>query len=228
MTQLFDQVAGKFAGDIDRALSAGRYVRGEFFVELARQSIPRGSHVLDYGCGPGRLSALLEDCGLRVHGVDTSPGMIEQARALIKPGSSMTFKSITEAAEALPPATYDAVVCSSVIEYVPDADELLQLFRASMRPPGVLVISFANAASRFRQQWEKERENNPMGPGARHTWAWPQFKTLLQRNGFETVTEPLYFESPWDWRFWGKWFRRSARIGSLGVVVARPAGSGRS
>jgi hypothetical protein len=96
-----------------------------------------------------------------------------------------------------------------------------------MRPPGMLVISFANAASRFRQQWEKENENNPMGPGAHHTWTWPQFKALLERNGFEPVTEPLYYESPWDWRFWGKWFRRSARIGSLGVVAARPTGPGR-
>lgn len=223
MTMLFDQVAGKFAGDIDQAISDGRYIRGELFVQLARQAIAPGSFTLDYGCGPGRLSRLMEGCGLRVRGVDTSPGMIEQAQKLVRPGSTMTFAAIEKAIDALPPATYDAIVCSSVIEYVPDADELLQQFRAALRPGGTLIISFANAASHFRKQWQRQAGDNPMGPGQHHVWTWPEFSALLERNGFRPVTQPLYYESPWDGRFWGPWFRRSAKVGSLGVLVAKAA-----
>jgi SAM-dependent methyltransferase len=228
MSELFDNVAGKFAGDIDHALKAGRYVRGEYFVELSRTWVPKGSYVLDYGCGPGRLSRLLQGLGLRVFGVDTSVGMIEQARSLIQPGSDMGFSAIEKSDEAMAPERYDAVVCSSVIEYVPDADGLLQQFHASLKGPGVLVISFANKASRFRQSWEREAASNPMGPSQHHTWDAAGFKAMLERNGFEVVTEPLYYESPWDWRFWGHWFKRVALVGSLGVLVARKRPSARA
>jgi 2-polyprenyl-3-methyl-5-hydroxy-6-metoxy-1,4-benzoquinol methylase len=220
MSQLFDQVAGKFADDIDDMIGCGRYVRGDLFIDLARRKLPQGASILDYGCGPGRLSGQLASAGFTVKGVDTSPGMIEQARSLIKPGLSMSFQSIQDPAEALPAKTYDAIVCSSVIEYVADADKLLQQFKAALRPSGQLLISFANASSYIRKRWQREAGGNPMGPGQQHVWTWPQFRTLLQRNGFQPVTEPLYFESPWDRHAWGRWARRSSLVGSLGVLVA--------
>ena len=225
MTALFDQVAAKFAKDIDDVIQSGRYVRGDLFTELASRNLPAGCYVLDYGCGPGRLSGLLAARGFRVRGVDTSPGMIEQARTLIKPGSTMSFEAIQEAAEALPAKSFDAIVCSSVIEYVEDADGLLKLFRAALRGQGQLVISFANSSSYIRKRWQREAGGNPMGPGQHHVWTWPQFQDLLARNGFVARTAPLYYESPWDGHVWGKWARRSAQVGSLGVVVAGVSGA---
>lgn len=220
MTALFDQVAAKFAYDIDDMIGCGRYVRGDILTDLARRNLPAQAEVLDYGCGPGRLSGLLAAQGFKVKGVDTSAGMIEQARTLMKPSLKLAFEVIREAAEALPPSRYDAIVCSSVIEYVLDADGLLQQFRSSLRPQGQLVISFANASSYIRKRWQREAGGNPMGPGQHHVWHWSQFKALLERNGFRAQTQPLYYESPWDRHLWGKWARRSAQVGSLGVVVA--------
>jgi 2-polyprenyl-3-methyl-5-hydroxy-6-metoxy-1,4-benzoquinol methylase len=221
MSALFDNVADKFAGDIDHAVKAGHYVRGDYFVQLAREWIPPGAYVLDYGCGPGRLSRLLQQCGLRLFGVDTSAGMIEQARTQAAKDGSIEFKVIERSADAMAPQAYDAVVCSSVIEYVPDANALLQQFRDSLRGPRMLIISFANSRSYFRKRWEAEAVANPMGPGQHHTWDHASFEALLARNGFRLVTSPLYFESPWDWRPWGRWFKRVPQVGSLGVVVAQ-------
>lgn len=216
----FDRLAGKFAADIDQAVGAGHYVRGNYFAELVRRWIPAGSYVLDYGCGPGRLGRQIQACGVRVLGVDTSVDMISQARSQAEAGADLRFEVIADAQELSSEGPYDAIVCSSVIEYVPDADGLLQLFRSSLRAPGVLVISFANSRSVFRRRWEREPGDNPMGPAQHHTWDFAQFKALLERNGFRIVTRPLYFESAWDWRFWGRWFRRVALVGSIGVVVA--------
>lgn len=221
MKNLFDEVAKKFAGDIDDVMQKGSYVRGELFVDLAKKRIPSGGYVLDYGCGPGRLSLLLAQEGFRVRGVDTSAGMVEQARLLDQKGLNVEFEQIGQFNEALPPNTYDAIVCSSVIEYVANADELLQGFHRALRESGVLIISYANEASYWRKRWKRDTAVNPMGESQHHLWDWKSFETLLTRNGFGTTTPPKYFESPWEGRPWGKWFRNSSYVGSLGVVAAR-------
>lgn len=40
---------------------------------------PRGAHILDAGCGPGRLAGYLATVGHRVVGVDVDPALIEAA-----------------------------------------------------------------------------------------------------------------------------------------------------
>lgn len=222
MTTLFDAVAGKFAGDIDQSIRSGSYVRGDLFMRLARRHIEVGNKVLDYGCGPGRLSMLLARGGLIVHGVDTSAGMIDEARRLsLAGGGQVSFSTIEKPEEATPSGAYDAVVCSSVIEYVDDAAGLLRRFHDTLRAGGHLVISFANRSSCYRRKWMKELSDNPMAPSQRHVWNWPEFKRLLREGGFESLGTPRYFESPADRPPLGALLRRSPYFGSLGVVAAR-------
>src|SRR6478609_8265095 len=53
---------------------------GEGVVDLlAPQS---GERILDVGCGTGHLTAKIAQAGAQVFGIDASPAMIEQARAL--------------------------------------------------------------------------------------------------------------------------------------------------
>ncbi|AXI80825.1 class I SAM-dependent DNA methyltransferase [Peterkaempfera bronchialis] len=56
----------------------GQLAAGEWLAA----SLPPGSRVLDLGCGTGVPTARrLVDAGLRVVGIDLSPGMVERARA---------------------------------------------------------------------------------------------------------------------------------------------------
>ena len=48
--------------------------------ERLRPLFPRGSRVLDLGCGTGEDALFLASLGVDVHGVDVSPAMIEKAR----------------------------------------------------------------------------------------------------------------------------------------------------
>ena len=222
MKQVFDQVANRFARSIDGTIQAGHYARGDLFVELAQQAFATNGHVLDYGCGPGRLSLLLANEGFRILGVDTSPGMIAEANSLDRRGLPVKFTAIETADEALAAATYDGIVCSSVIEYVADADALLNGFRRSLRDSGALIISFANSGSIFRWYWERRAPPNPMGAAQHHVWTWREFRALLARNGFVTVTKPRFFDWPMGRGAFGKFFDRLPFLGSIGVVVARP------
>jgi len=219
----FDAVAERFALEIDRAILQNGYARGRVILELAQRAIPPGHSVLDFGCGPGRLSLLLARAGFRVRGVDISEGMLAQARTLDRRGLNLEFEIIKEHEEILQPDSCDAIVCSSVIEYVVDPDELLRQFHAALRKSGVLIVSYANKSSLWRKSWD--RRANPLFVPHHHVWHWRGsrgFRALLGRHGFRTVDGPTFFESPFDLRPWGRWLRRVSLVGSLGVVTARP------
>src|SRR5271165_2264405 len=79
-TSLFNETAAEFAYRADRQIDSGRYWRGDLFLAAALSSIRSKGYILDYGCGPGRISALLARRGFRVLGLDPSPAMIAIAR----------------------------------------------------------------------------------------------------------------------------------------------------
>ncbi|KUI45172.1 SAM-dependent methyltransferase [Mycobacterium sp. IS-1590] len=57
---------------------AGDDLTGE--ARLVDAMVPRGAHILDAGCGPGRLGGYLAAAGHRVVGVDVDPALIEAAK----------------------------------------------------------------------------------------------------------------------------------------------------
>ena len=216
----FDQIASTFARDIDDAIASGRYPRGDAFSALAARRLARGAHVLDFGCGPGRLSLLLARAGFQVHGVDPSEGMIEQARRLPRGGLAVEFERIPDH-RALAADTYDAVVCSSVIEYVDDPRALLDGLHRALRTSGMLIVSYANRSSFWRWYWLRAAPSNPLSAEQHHVWKWREFRRLLDETGFCALGRPRYFESPLDRTPLGRWLDGVALGGSLGIVAAR-------
>ena len=74
--------------------------------------IPRGSRVLDAGCGYGRITLPLARLGYRVDGIDLSPEMVEaasQAARTERLEVGVMLGSMTR--PALEDSTYDAVIC---------------------------------------------------------------------------------------------------------------------
>lgn len=70
-----------------------------------------GCRILDLGCGVGRHALELARRGFRVTGVDSSPGMLEQARAAAGlAGVEVEWIEADATALALPPE-FDAAVC---------------------------------------------------------------------------------------------------------------------
>lgn len=220
---LFDATAQAFADGIDRTIAAHRYLRGELFVEAAERHVRRGGRILDFGCGPGRIARLVAERGFRVEGVDPSPAMIALASAQPRGGAEVRFDVLETDGSALPTGAYDGVVCSSVLEYVPDAAALLGHFHRALVPRGALLLSFSNRRSLVRawSSW-RSRARLPHLALTHHVLDAHALTTLLESSGFEVVTEPVFFEaSPFDKRPPLRFLSASSWVGVLGLVVAR-------
>jgi SAM-dependent methyltransferase len=110
--------------------------------ERFRLAVPRDAHILDYGCGQGRLVAELLELGYtHVLGVDSSPEMIRVASARI-PGAAFLVND----GERLPcgDASVDAVLLFAVLTCIPSDEtqkNLLREFKRILRPGGLLLMS---------------------------------------------------------------------------------------
>lgn len=76
----YDAVADEYAEQFRYELDARPLDKGLMagFAELVRAA--GNGPVADIGCGPGRITAHLNDLGLQAFGIDLSPGMIAAAR----------------------------------------------------------------------------------------------------------------------------------------------------
>ena len=113
--------------------------RGRPFVDLlARVRATRPRTVVDLGCGPGNLTALLAERwpGARVTGLDSSPEMVEAARAAA-PGLRFEVADLRDWAPAQP---VDVVVANAVLQWVPGHLELLPRLVAALAPGGWLAV----------------------------------------------------------------------------------------
>ncbi len=109
--------------------------RGLPFVDLlSRVRATDAPYVVDLGCGPGNLTALLAERwpGATVSGVDSSPEMIDRARA-DHPGLSFEVGDLRDWAPTDRP---DVLVSNATLQWLPDHLELLPRLVARVRPGG--------------------------------------------------------------------------------------------
>ena len=99
--------------------------------------------VLDLGCGTGTLTARLAANGRRVVGADSSPEMIERARAQYP---DLDFRVCD--ALALPfDGEFGAVFSNAVFHWIGDHDALLRNIRRALKPGGLLICEFGAAGN---------------------------------------------------------------------------------
>lgn len=131
-----------------RELSAqGVDLAGE--ARMVDAMIPRGSRILDAGCGPGRTGAWLCAAGHEVVGVDADPVLIEAAiedhagpKWQVQDLVELTLTSLGET------EFFDAaVMAGNVITYVASGTEVQVLanVRAVLKPDGFAVVGFHTA-----------------------------------------------------------------------------------
>jgi trans-aconitate 2-methyltransferase len=113
--------------------------RGRPFVELvARIDADRPRTVVDLGCGPGNLTALLADRwpGAGITGLDSSPEMIAKARAT---DDRIGF-DVADLRDWTPAEPVDVLVSNATLQWVPDHLALLPRLVGSVAPGGWLAF----------------------------------------------------------------------------------------
>jgi trans-aconitate 2-methyltransferase len=97
--------------------------------------------VVDLGCGPGNLTALLAARwpGARITGLDASPEMIEAARASV-PGIAFETGDLREWLANASAVGADVVMSNAALQWVPGHRELLPALVDAVTPGGWLAF----------------------------------------------------------------------------------------
>jgi 2-polyprenyl-3-methyl-5-hydroxy-6-metoxy-1,4-benzoquinol methylase len=117
------------------------FMYAQTFGEL-RPYLRPGLKVLDLGCNDGNLSLYMARKGCDVLGIDLARNAVECARQSaghygIK---NARFESIDFVRDWREPAAFDLVLCSHVIEHVPDDRQFARKIAAALKPGGTLLL----------------------------------------------------------------------------------------
>jgi 2-polyprenyl-3-methyl-5-hydroxy-6-metoxy-1,4-benzoquinol methylase len=117
--------------------------RVEFITSQIKRNVAEGSAILDVGCGNGIISRAIGAAGFNVTGIDVSEQTIAQAKSHNKL-SNVNFK-VVAADELIPqPETFDAIICSEVIEHLSNPEKLLNILNVSLKKDGILIVTVPN------------------------------------------------------------------------------------
>jgi trans-aconitate methyltransferase len=183
----FDRVSDKYAEKSLTQMSAAQKLLG--LLEL------RGSEsVLDVGCGPGHITALLAGTTTgRVVGTDVSEAMIEEARSS---HPDIEFRCV--AAEDLDfDEEFEAVFCNSALQWFTDPERSLDAMYRALKYSGRLAVA-CPATARFspwheRVIWGVARRPEIAAVFAHWRSPWfflpdvAAYRKLFERHGFLTV-----------------------------------------
>jgi ubiquinone/menaquinone biosynthesis C-methylase UbiE len=135
----YDLLAEEYARHIADELQYKPLDR-ELLNRFANELKGRGE-VCDMGCGPGHVASYLHARGVKVFGLDLSPGMLEQARRL---NPDIAFREGNMLALNLPDECLAAVAAFYAIVNLPK-ESLPAVFAEMLRvlqPGGLLLLAF--------------------------------------------------------------------------------------
>jgi ubiquinone biosynthesis O-methyltransferase len=153
--------------ELKGALAKGKEWMENFRPELVWRLMGdvEGKKVLDVGCQYGVFSFYLGEKGASVTGMDISKRWIERCqREAAEKYPDKEFHFLAGDAQELPfdDESFDAVLCSEVIEHVEHPGNVLSEINRVLKPEGVFVLSTPNTDSYYVKTWQVLKAVLPM------------------------------------------------------------------
>ena len=182
--------------------------------------LPRGTTLLDVGCGIGGSSRILaQDYGFDVTGVTISPQQVKRAQELTPEGVDAKFLVDDAMKLSFPDASFDVVWSVEAGPHMPDKAIFARELMRVLKPGGLLVVADWNQRDDRAKPlnfWEK-----PVMRQLLDQWSHPAFSSiegfseLLEETGFvegEVITADWTKETLPSW------------LDSIWQGIARPKG----
>jgi len=118
-----------------------RYVemlRLKTIVDMAK--ISADDSVLDLGCGEGYCLTLVPNAK-KIVGIDISKVALKRAKALIKERNIDATLEFGDAQALEMDEKFDKILCSEVLEHVPNPEKVMKNVYSLLNPNGLLVVS---------------------------------------------------------------------------------------
>jgi len=157
-------------------------MRMTFIVDALNDFAPdKNLEILDLGCGRGWLAPFLTKHG-NVTGIDFAPAGIGYAQRNFSDHGTFFLADASLPFLGLPETKrFDVLVCSEVIEHVPDQLALLQQIAQLLRVNGLCILTTPNG--NVWPQFEQTRSKETLQP--LENWLPPnRLKHLLREAGF--------------------------------------------
>lgn len=152
--------------------------------------------ILDIGTGTGFFAVLMAEQGHRVTGIDLTPAMLDEARALAKGmGLSIDFREMNAQALDFPDECFDVVLSRNLTWTLPQPEEAYGEWYRVLKKGGVLMNFDADYAANVRSESTQNRSVAPDSPYG-HVGMTAQ---LQQENDFITLALDIGKPRPqWD------------------------------
>jgi MPBQ/MSBQ methyltransferase len=196
----------------------------DFVHEMVRwgglDQLPKGTTVLDVGCGIGGSSRILaKDYGFSVTGITISPQQVKRAQELTPADLDAKFLVDDAMAMSFPDASFDVVWSIEAGPHMPDKAIFAKELMRVLKPGGVLVVADWNQRDDRQiplNVWEK-----PVMRQLLDQWSHPAFASiegfseLLEATGW---VEGCVITADWTEQTLPSW------LDSIWQGIARPEG----
>lgn len=169
--------------------------------------------ILDVGCGRGfyatMCSKLLPDS--EIYGIDTNPEYIEKATSISKLYKNIKISKGSVYEIPFKNSTFDAIICSEVMEHLVDETNALSELKRVLKPKGNLYLTVPS--SKFPILWDplnwflmkflNTHVNKNIwwlaGIWADHErlYTIESFHSLIKKNGFKTKSSETILHHCW-------------------------------
>ncbi|MEN9205200.1 MAG: methyltransferase domain-containing protein [Thermostichales cyanobacterium BF4_bins_65] len=166
-----------------------RQSKVDFVHEMVRwgglDRLPKGTKVLDVGCGIGGSSRILaKDYGFDVTGITISPQQVKRAQELTPPGVTAHFQVDDAMNLSFADGSFDVVWCIEAGPHMPDKAIFAKELMRVLKPGGKLVVADWN---------QRDDRHKPLNWWERlimrqllDQWAHPAFASI---EGFAELLE---------------------------------------